>query len=278
MPKIAIIMTGHKRMVPYGYWVLEKTLKGIPAEYDIFSYTWDDDSDVRPVQNHKNLDTTNLILKSLDRRNKSVVQGPILNNIYNQWVQEGVIPNTVGLNKFSQFLGQIMGFLLALDNWEKELLEYDYIIRARWDILIDRLSVDTMLLNGPESNVFLTKGIYVHYGQLQLSGDTIYGSRKYWLNNFLPIATTLNKISKKTKSVNNYASSVISTNEESNFRDHFFNCKWWSSHAIWAMLLCDTEVSVFPSGEAFPLGEKLLTIPPDEITVGHIVAMGAKDI
>lgn len=273
-------MTGHKRMVPYGHAVLNEVMKDIPAEYDIFSYTWDDESDTRPNQVHKNLATTKLILDSLETRNKTSIQEPILNKMYDQWVRAGAIPDNPNIfpkKKFSQFLGQILGFLMALETWEKELSEYDYIVRARWDILLDRLSIETMLANGADSNIFLTKGIFLHYGQPQISGDTIYGSRKYWFENFLPVANTLFRLSEKTKSAYQHASNVIDTSSDTNLRAHLFKGKWWSSHALWAMLLCDTGISVSPSGEAYPIGEKLLTIPPKKITIGEIMASGARD-
>jgi hypothetical protein len=273
MPKIAFIMTGHERMVPYGYHALKNAMSTVDADYDIFSYTWNNQSESREVPLHPNLESTSAITDQLGSRNIQRHQPEYMEPI---WINYP-LKDTINYKIFSRFMGQILGFLLALDFWKTELQEYDYIVRSRWDVLIDHNTI-TSMLNSTSPNMLFTKGVSIYQGHSHISGDTIYGPRDIWFKTLLPVDRSISKI--YSQSVARYSNSMIQQAtieaEQIQLSEFFLKNRWFSSHAIWGMLFQGENISVETAGEAYPIGEALLDIELTELTEFDIRTNGGR--
>ena len=267
-------MAGHQRMVPYGYATLQNLMKNVPVEYDIFSYAWNNQSESRDIPSHPHLLSTPDIIDKLGDRSVLMNQREYIEPIWRDYPLNDVIHYDL----FAKFMGQILAFMLALEKWQPKLQEYDFIVRSRWDILVDQHSVNLMI-NNKNPKQFFTKSVTMYYGHPQISGDTIYGPRELWFSTLLPIDRSIKKI---------YAQSIIQHDRirelktkplqhlDQKFIEYVLKNRWFSSHSIWGMLFQNDYISIDNAGESYPLGEGLLEVDPEHVNAGVVMVKGGR--
>jgi len=272
--KVAIIMSGHQRMVPYGYKINREILDTLKIKYDFFSYTWTNLSESKSINLHKNLNSTNDIILNLGNHSVHVDQEIVVKQLYDNIVNFKKIK--MPKEHFYRFVGQIYGFFLALDKWKEELKEYDYIIRSRWDTMLYPHTIETLLKEGKESSIFYTKSCNIYRGTFEISGDVIYGTSKYWLKYFTPIKKLESNLIKTIKTLSYNNQDISCTNDQ---------YLWCSSHSIWAILFKNTNISIISNGESFYIDpKKYLELDintftlNDDIDYAHILNLWKKDV
>jgi hypothetical protein len=263
MKRIAIIMSGHARMVPQGHHMIDQTFKTTnDREYSIFSMTWTD-GDQRSSQFSPNDEKTDEILRELGNRSVRMSQVEKLRDLHEKFLNAGAIPrpteSMLNFDAFSKYTGQIWGFLAALDHWREELLDFDVIVRSRWDRLLDPACIDAILGNRPfrgDSDAWMiTCDVSVNDGQLYYSGDVIYGPAKKWLDLIPSEAIATNRCIAAVKrwyldNINN-PDSVLHRREE----------KWFTSHWLWTTIFDGTDVSMAGFGNCYAIHPNTASIP-----------------
>ena len=256
-------MTGHQRMVPYGYNLLKQSLAG--HEYDIFSYTWFNDTETRPVIEIPGTQDT---IQLLGDRSVHVDQKPIIQQYYNMFLEQNAIStqynpsHLMPQQTFTQFFGQVLSLLLAVDKWYDRLKTYDVIIKSRWDVLIDPLQISQVR----DKRLLVSGGIYINNGQTELGGDVTLCYAKDYLPNLYPLNTTIDKLIQIVKDKNEHSLEYMAENDE-----FFRTGKWFNSHFLWASLFKNNHNLCIEGHYCSPrIVPELTKYAPDKITLNDV--------
>lgn len=250
---VAIVITGHPRMVPYGYNAIRNDISVLGVDCKIFSYMWNESSDNKIITPHPNLATTEDILH--DVGSITVDQPSVMREIYDEIRYQVHLP-TYGW--FTRQTGQIVGFLKALEYWSEELKTYDYIIRSRWDVCIDPNSVKEMLKVGrPE--VIYTKFVDLNRGMGSLFGDVMLGHSSAWFESCHPYEEVIRRYVKYLKQ---YWTDI----SERWMRDHpdDKNGDWYNYHINWGLIFRETNTIISGIGDSFRITEEALDLDPTQ--------------
>lgn len=284
-PKIAIIMSGHARMVPWGYQMIHNRMLNIPADWVIFSNLWTNDSESQPVRSQEEQQhsaNTYKILSDLGSRHRVQAQGPMFDSLYAHFIEQGAIPLErptpdgffLPRSSFDRFMGQIVGFCQALEHWQKELKTYDYIIRSRWDMTLDSGVINELIAprNGVWAPIFYTKYIDIIHGNVQISGDTIYGSTAAWYDTMPNWRSCRDQLVEGTRQRWNWITENCRKKDlvDEYNQQYYHQCGWFNSHFLWTTMFKNNPNSIIRSrGESLGISTKLGMIPPDELTFEH---------
>jgi hypothetical protein len=294
-PSCAVIMSGHARMVPQGMHMLQDRFDTActAMDYTVFSNVWTDSSESRPKRTEQELQQQAdalSILSSLGSRHRVIEQRPVFEPIYEKFLLARAIPTheadsrgfRMPRDTFYRFMGQVMGFVLALDHWRQELAEYDYIVRSRWDMCLDSTVLDELAAPQRyigEFETFYTKSVEIVQGSVQISGDTIYGRTEQWLESFSDFDHVVDRILTGTK----LRWQDIQRRYRANWSLHgdyekYYLTGWWfNSHFIWTTLFDSTDISVRAKGESFGISSSAALIPVEQLKITDLmgVARGA---
>lgn len=273
MKKIAVIMSGHPRMVPQGRKMIDKVLGSIDGTcYEIFSLTWIDNEP--KIGHYSGLDAdTYQILSDLGDNNHFAEQIPILDELYQRFMESGAIPEPaeacINRDTFHRYSGQIWGFLLAMDRWRSRLGEFDIVVRSRWDRVIDPACIDILIGNGPSylptpREWLFTMDVSIWRGQVHLSGDVIYGTAENWLG---LIPSTEVATLRSMAAMKKWCQDFIEKNPKEFFAT---NIDWFTSHWLWSTVLDGSNASITRFGTCYPILPVHSVIPPDMITIDSL--------
>lgn len=286
--KFAVIMSGHARMVPWGWRMLEDRFTAMEAiaDWDVFSYTWSPHSESqpgRPTQEHALAVETSRIMHGLNHRYETDQQ-PWFEELRQRFLAQGAIPDhdedaqgfRMPRQSFYRFLGQVLGFCRAVDLWRDQLQGYDYIVRSRWDMTLDKTVLDELIKEEPrlgQRPCFYTKSVDIMQGHLEISGDTIYGHRDQWLEYFPSTDHSVDRILQGTRQrwsqLRSQWNNSMSMDPD---LEKYYKTGWWfNSHFIWTTLFLNTSVSLRSLGESFGISPSLAQIPIDKFQYGHCV-------
>lgn len=276
MKRIAVVISGHARMVPQGYHMLKTVLDEIPeCEYEIFSLTWSN-GDAQEQKFPCQMEESSRILQGLGDRYLCLEQEQVLPALYEKFINAGAIPGPddpiLPFETFSRYTGQIWGFLYALDHWRDRLGTFDVLIRSRWDKVLDRSSIAPFLdqcsfRTDPSPNSWLiTTDVSINRGQIYYSGDTIYGTAKRWME-IIPsgeIATqrSINAVKRWYHANVNDRSSVI----------YDIPHKWFTSHWLWSTLFDGIDISVASHGHSLAIKPHHAKLRLSDLNE-HVIAM-----
>jgi hypothetical protein len=279
-------MSGHARLVPWGYKMLEDRFAHMEnlVDWDIFSYTWTTDSESqpgRPQQEHQLQAHTDEILSGVKYLHHSSQQ-PWFEQLRQRFLAQGAIPEhdedsqgfRMPRESFYRFLGQVLGFCRAMDHWRNELRHYDYIVRSRWDMTLDARVMDHLIKNHArlgELPPFYTKAVDIMQGHIEISGDTIYGASDQWLEYFPNTEEVVNRILQGTRQRwHQLRSQWNSTMKMDANLEKYYKSGWWfNSHFIWTTIFLNTSVSLRSMGDSFGISPELAKIPLEDFQFGH---------
>jgi hypothetical protein len=287
--KIAVINTGHARMVPYGWQLIWERAAHIPScDFTVYSYVWDAGSDNRNTMQifHHPWQFPGLdqqVFQQLGDRHCLVEQRPIMDRLYRQYLAEEAIPKAWGAEDeiklprelFDRFNGQLLGFLLAMERWRHELQYYDYIIRARWDMTLD-VGVLSELISQQESParlapLFYTKYLDFTHGCYQISGDTIYGEAQAFIDIFGDFSACIQRLISGVRRryqwiQRNQRAEWVNTDP---LKKYFLEGWWFNTHFLWTTLFEDHGVIIKSRGESFAIHPSCSEIPLEQFEFGH---------
>lgn len=284
--RIAVIMSGHARMVPWGHKMLLDRFAHMNTlvDWDIFSYTWTTHSESQPgrPQQEQHLQAqTDQILDALQHRCEHDQQ-PHFEQLRQRFLAQGAIPDhdadaqgfRMPRDTFYRFLGQVLGFCRAVDRWRDVLCDYDYIVRSRWDMTLDSSVMDHMLTNHArlgELPAFYTKSVEIMQGHIEISGDTIYGRTDQWLQYFPSTDEVINRILQGTRQRWHQLRGQWNSNMsmDSDLEKYYKTGWWFNSHFIWTTIFLNTSVSLRSLGDSFGIGPDLAAIPLHRFQFGH---------
>lgn len=273
---IAIVCSGHLRLVPYGYYLIEQIAEKCNFDYTIYNFHWDQDSDWSGhVPHYQTIE----ILSQPNVKSQERYQKDLMEFLRESFEEHGAIPPLVkhympgyySLNNedFSRFLGQVVGFLLALDYWQEQLKKHDMLIRCRWDIIPDwdvirciqegRISIDKQ---------FITHAVYMREGELEIGGDTIYGKPEHWIECMTPIGHALEKLKLGCKKRFDEIKNGIAYN--SSDQEYALKSRWFNSHFLWGTLFKGTRFNLTQFGQAPNIRSYVLPPNPKDIKIGMI--------
>lgn len=251
-PRIAIVMSGHPRMVPYGYYAIQNDIARKGIDVKIYSCMWNDSSDNKLFTIHNNLTGTDDIFKRVS--NFTIAQEPILRPIYDRLKDDVYLPD---YDWFARQTGQIVGFLIALGNWKSELEKSDIIIRSRWDVCIDPSMVDEMINETIEER-FITKFIDIHQGVTSIYGDVILGRTKHWYYSCYPFDKSIDKY---IRCVREYWNEICQRWTEKNPTEKVG--QWYNYHTLWPFMFRNSDIWMTQMGYSYRITEKSLDITPE---------------
>ncbi len=269
--KVAVVLSGHARMVPQGDHLHRHSFALAPQvrEWHQFSYCWTQDSEVRPANPEQRAQFVlrDHILEGLGPRHKYADQKTLFDTLCDRFINQGALPDYRKTNPavagqiryhFGKYLGQLLGFCLALDQWRDELKKYDFIVRTRWDHALDPLVLDDL-----NKEFFYTKSINIWDGRPIISGDTIYGSAEKWLK---LIPSTEEAIKRIIQACRKLRAELAVKQPEYNFTQDF---QWYTTHYLWYVLIENEPIRLLHRGESFGLAYELSTIPLEKLTLSH---------
>jgi hypothetical protein len=229
--KIAVVMTGHPRMVAYGHKLLQDDIRQLSnCEFTVFSNTWTSDSDIRKEFALQSYPDKHL-LNTLTYHN-SQDQVEFMDKLYDVYK----IP--AERIDFTNKAAQILGMIDALERWHDELTTYDYIIKNRWDQMLD---TSVLRVLAREKHVgFYNKSVRVNEGRVEISGNTIYGDSESWFKHFSPKDKIMELIVKFLNENNNRS---------------------WPAHELLGYLFQYSNASITCMGEEFPIRSRVLQVP-----------------
>jgi hypothetical protein len=245
MSSVAIIMTGHPRYVPQGYQRLQEIFKkNSSIDFDIFSYTWSDNTDPRTAIDKRYTVGTDKILDSLGDKLVLREQKSIVESVYKEFLDEGCIPPANGqsiiLPKEAAIRCsvQLVNFMLALEHWEHEWYQYDYIIKLRWDYTFD---IDALkkLIKVKHADI-LTADFSLRQGQSEMTVDGVYGTRESMLMCFKPYNKVMAKVKKGVKERRHQVVEVFGTSS-----DYVQQSNWFTDGFLWYLAVKDNPVHVY---------------------------------
>lgn len=273
---IAIVCSGHLRLVPYGYYLIEQIAEKCNFDYTIYNFHWDQESDWSGNVPHGQ---TVQVLSQPNVKSEERYQKDLMEYLRRSFEEYGAVPPSnrhympgyysLTNEDFSRFLGQVVGFLFALDYWQNDLRKHDLLIRCRWDIIPDwdvikfiqegRFSVDKR---------FITHAIYMREGEIELGGDTIYGRPEDWIDCMTPIGHSLEKLKAGCKKrFEEIKDSAIYNNLD---QDYALRSKWFNSHFLWGTLFKGTRYSLIQYGQAPNIRNYDLPLNPKDVRIDMI--------
>jgi hypothetical protein len=269
--KVAVVISGHARMVPQGNRLHRQSFNMAPnvLAWQQFSYCWTADSEVRPAnpEQQAQFDLRDQIFADLGTRHCYAEQTQLFDQLCDRFINQGALPDYRKTNPtvagqiryhFGKYLGQLLGFCLAIDQWRDELRHYDFIVRTRWDHALDPQVLD--MLN---KDVFYTKSINIWDGRPIISGDTIYGSTDKWLK---LIPSTEEVIKRLIQACRRLRSELAVKQPEYDFTEDF---QWYTTHYLWYVLIENEPIRLLHQGESFGIHYDLSKIPLEELTLEH---------
>jgi hypothetical protein len=269
--KVAVVLSGHARMVPQGNHLHQESFDLAPSvkEWQQFSYCWTDTSEVRPAndEQRQQFDLRDQILDGLGSRHCYADQVELFDRLCNRFIDEGALPDyresspTVAVQiryHFGKYLGQLLGFCLALDQWRHELKDYDYIVRSRWDH-----ALDPHVLEKLNREFFYTKSINIWDGRPIISGDNIYGAADKWLK---LIPSTEDAIKRIIRACRRLRAELSVKQPEYNFTEDF---QWYTTHYLWYVLMENEAIRLLHQGESFGINYELSKIPLEKLSLRH---------
>lgn len=269
--KVAVVLSGHARMVPQGDRLHRQSFALAPnvAEWQRFSYCWSADSEVRPpnVEQQQQFDLRDRILLDMGHRHCYADQKTLFDQLCTRFINQGALPdyrttkpavaNQIRYH-FGKYLGQLLGFTLAVDRWRDELKKYDFIVRTRWDHALDPVVLDDL-----SKDFFYTKSINIWDGRPIISGDNIYGSTDKWLK---LIPSTEDVIKRIIQACRRLRSELAVKQPTYNFAQDF---QWYTTHYLWYVLIENEPISLLHRGESYGLNYEISKIPLEELTLDH---------
>jgi hypothetical protein len=161
-------------------------------------------------------------------------------------------------------MGQILGFLSALDKWRSELCEYDVLIRSRWDMLLDASVLAILARDHSQGHTrrFYTKSLSVINGQGSISGDVIYGSAQSWLELLPSKDTALDRLIQQCRRQHRVYAQLYPDKPTD------LNGYWFNSHSLWYMLFQDQPFDLVAAGESMKTNT-VVTRPADTRSLGE---------
>ena len=273
--KVAVILSGHARMVPQGNHLHRQSFYLAPnvLNWQQYSYCWTATSEVRPAnpEQQQQFDLRDQILEGLGSRHHYEDQVPMFDALCRRFIEQGALPdyrktmprvhNQIRYH-FGKYLGQLLGFCLALDRWREELRDYDFIVRSRWDHALDPVVLDRL-----DPEFFYTKSINIWDGRPIISGDNIYGATDKWLK---LIPSTEHVIRRIIQACRRLRSELAVKQPEYNFTEDF---QWYTTHYLWYVLIENEPIKLLHQGESFGIHYDLSKIPLEELRLEH-AAMG----
>jgi hypothetical protein len=269
--KVAVVLSGHARMVPQGNHLHQLSFGLAPnvGQWQQFSYCWTDESEVRSATEAQlaQFDLRDQILTGLGTRHCYADQVALFDALCNRFIDEGALPDyrttqpVVAVQvryHFGKYLGQLLGFCLALDQWREELRDYDFIVRSRWDHAIDPHVLERL---NPE--FFYTKSINIWDGRPIISGDNIYGSAAKWLQ---LIPSTEDAIKRIIRACRRLRSELSIKQPEYNFTEDF---QWYTTHYLWYVLIENEAIRLLHQGESYGINFELSKIPLEKLNLSH---------
>ena len=269
--KVAVVLSGHARMVPQGNHLHKQSFYLAPnvAEWQQFSYCWTDDSEIRLVNSaqQEQFALRDEILDNLGSRHHYQDQGTMFDALCDRFIDQGALPDyrkthpTVHVQiryHFGKYLGQLLGFCLALDRWREELKDYDYIVRSRWDHALDPVVLERL-----NEEFFYTKSINIWDGRPIISGDNIYGSTEKWLK---LIPSTEHAIQRLIQACRRLRADLAVKQPEYDFTEDF---QWYTTHYLWYALIENEAIRLLHQGESFGINFELSVIPLEKLRLEH---------
>lgn len=275
-------------MVPYGWRLINQMQQELPdVDITVFSWLWTDQSDNR---NNTVLDyshdwrfpeASKEIFDYLGHRHVFTDQKPILDELYKRYLIQDAIPRDnpnysffMPRSTFDRFNGQIVGFILALEHWREELEEYDWIVRSRWDTVVDievikLMTTPTDVLWAP---TFYTKFVDITHGQVQISGDTIYGPRRAWFDTIPSWDKSSQDLIDGSRQRWHWIKQNCRSQDIKNeyFQKYYAQGWWFNSHFLWTTLFLTNPYCIIRSrGESFGIHPSCATVPLEEFELGH---------
>jgi len=258
-------------MVPQGNHLHHESFSLAPSvsQWQQFSYCWTQDSEVRQAnpEQQAQFDLRDQILGALGTRHCYVDQTEMFDLLCDRFIDQGALPDYRKINSpvhvqiryhFGKYLGQLLGFCLALDRWREELREYDYIVRSRWDH-----ALDPNVLEKLNHEFFYTKSINIWDGRPIVSGDNIYGSTDKWLK---LIPSTEDAIQRIIRACCRLREELAIKQPEYNFTEDF---QWYTTHYLWYVLIENEAIRLLHQGESFGIHFDLSKIPLEKLGLRH---------
>lgn len=286
--KIAVICTGHARMVPQGWSAIWQMADRVPhSDFTVFSWLWDQHSDSRR-HNPTGLpdwlwpEQSQQVFTALGADHMITPQDEIMRSVYQRFLAYQAIPPDSGATMilpfaaFARFMGQVLGLCLAMDQWRSQLSEFDIIVRSRWDMILDPEVIRELIANRvPDTGgpIFYTKYIDITHGNSSMCGDTIYGPAAAWLALIPSWSVALERI---IQGMQQRWLWVQQNAQSSNFNQQYLQedyaqGQWFSSHLIWALLFQHRNMSVRAMGDAHGIHPSCGKIPLTEFSVQHAI-------
>ena len=269
--KVAVVLSGHARMVPQGNYLHQQSFYLAPnvGSWQQYSYCWTADSEVRPAnpEQQQQFDLRDQILEGLGHRHHYEDQDAMFDSLCDRFIDQGALPDyrttlprvhTQIRYHFGKYLGQLLGFCLAIDRWREELKNYDFIVRSRWDHALDPVVLDRL-----DPEYFYTKSINIWDGRPIISGDNIYGSTDKWLK---LIPSTEHVIRRIIQACRRLRAELAVKQPEYNFTEDF---QWYTTHYLWYVLIENEPIKLLHQGESFGIHYDLSKIPLKDLRLEH---------
>lgn len=271
--KIAIVNSGHLRLVPYGYQLLKELAEVLPIEIHIFNFYWTPDSDHRNSGKSFNDPKTYEILSSDNIMSVEKDQEETMILLRNYFDDYGACPKLdktedghyFSQGQFATYMGQIVGFLLALDKWQTTLKDYDLLIRCRWDIIPDPVIINQIINDNIDLDFdkFITNSLRIREGDMEIGGDIIFGRPKYFIDHFLPFGRSLDRMRQGCKQRYDRFKTdrVVGVFNDTEYEKRLH---WFNSHLLWGWIFKDTNYDMVARGMALNIrGSDLPENPKD---------------
>ena len=269
--KVAVVLSGHARMVPQGNHLHQQSFYLSPnvGSWQQFSYCWTSESEVRPAtpEQQAQFDLRDRILEGLGTRHHYEDQTEMFDALCDRFIDQGALPDyrkthpTVHVQiryHFGKYLGQLLGFCLAIDRWREQLRDYDFIVRSRWDHALDPNVLERL---NPE--FFYTKSINIWDGRPIVSGDNIYGSTEKWLK---LIPSTEQVIRRIIQACRRLRAELAVKQPEYDFTEDF---QWYTTHYLWYVLIENEAIKLLHQGESYGMHYDISKIPLDKLSLNH---------
>jgi len=269
--KVAVVLSGHARMVPQGNHLHQQSFFLAPSvsHWQQYSYCWTAESEIRPAnpEQQAQFALRDRILEGLGPRHHYQDQTEMFDLLCDRFIDQGALPDYRKTQPrvhvqiryhFGKYLGQLLGFCLALDRWREELGEYDFIVRSRWDHALDPHVLDKL-----DRDFFYTKSINIWDGRPIISGDNIYGSTDKWLK---LIPSTEDVIRRIIQACRKLRGELAVKQPEYDFTEDF---QWYTTHYLWYVLIENEAIRLLHQGESFGIAYELSKIPLDKLSLTH---------
>lgn len=267
--KVAVVLSGHARMVPQGNHLHQQSFDLAPAvgSWQQYSYCWTQASEIRPAnpEQQQQFDLRDRILEGLGSRHHYEDQEEMFDLLCERFIDQGALPDyrtslpgvhTQIRYQFGKYLGQLLGFCLAIDRWRDELKNYDFIVRSRWDHALDPKVLDSL-----DREFFYTKSINIWDGRPIISGDNIYGATDKWLKLIPSTEAVIQRIIHSCRRLRDELAV-----KQPDFTEDF---QWYTTHYLWYVLIENEDIILLHKGESFNIHYDLSKIPLEKLRLEH---------